>query len=383
MSKRNICFYSSAFRGGSGWFVYALAQALAETGNHVELVAPESLPLDREPTDSKIKRVYLPRGASGEGTVLFKIYRALLRVMASFCALTFARLRCKEYAVTHIDWMLVAILQFLWIRLIGGKITYIVHDAKPHAWAFPEKWRFVEKMLLSLSYKIPNRIVTLTTKARDELQKDYDFIRKIHVIPHGAFNSGQMSEISGAGNILIFGMLRRNKMILESIQAMDMLAPSTPVRLMIAGAPHAEDMSYWTECETAIKNSQADIYVEAGFVPEARVPELIEQADALLLPYVEFNSQSGVAILGSLSGRLLITTDAGGISELIENGLKPVLVETPVSPQIIAKAIQQFAEMSIEQRRQNARESKSHLETYLSWNRIADEYWHFINNPTN
>jgi glycosyltransferase involved in cell wall biosynthesis len=378
MSKRNICFYSAAFRGGSGWFVYALAQALAETGNHVVLVAPEALPLEREPTDSRIKRIRLPRGATGEGGGLFKIYRAILRILASFVALTQARLKCKEYTITHIDWMSVAILQFLWIRLIGGKVTYIVHDAKPHAWAFPERWRSLELMLLKLSYKIPNRIVTLTAKASQELQSDYGRVNDIQVIPHGAFNSGHISELSGNGNILIFGMLRRNKMILESIQAMDLLAPSLPVKLIIAGAPHAEDMSYWSECEAAIANSRADIQVEAGFVPENRVTELIEQADALLLPYVEFNSQSGVAILGSLSGRLLITTDAGGISELIESGLQPVLVTTPVSPQTIANAIEQFAAMSVEQRRHNATESKNRLDSYLSWNRIADEYWHFI-----
>lgn len=377
MSRENICFYSAAFRGGSGWFVFALAQALAETGNRVVLVAPEAIPIEREPNSPRIRRVVLPRGATGEGGRLFKVYRALLRILASFVSLAHARLSCREFAITHIDWTAVVILQFLWIRMLGGKVTYIVHDAKPHAWSFPERWRSLEVSLLRWSYLLPNRIVTLTEKAMQEIRADYGRKGAMRVIPHGAFNTNELPSLPGGGKILVFGMLRRNKRILESIAAMDLLPDSLPVQLKIAGAPHAEDGAYWADCEAAIVASRKTVDVELGFVAEERVAEIIAESDALLLPYEEFNSQSGVAILGSLSGRLLITTNAGGIGELIDHGLKPVLIESPVSAQSIADAIAAFARMPLEQKREDAEVSKRLLSDYLSWTRIAEEYWSF------
>lgn len=380
MSRRNICFYSAAYRGGSGWFVYALAEALAETGSRVVLIAPESLPVEREPSSPNVHRHFLPRGATGQGGFFFKTYRALFRMASSFTSLARARLSCREFAITHIDWTIVVILQFLWIRLLGGKTTYIVHDAKPHAWSFPERWRRAEVMLLRWSYLLPNRVVTLTEKAMQEIRKDYERKGPMRTIPHGAFTTEELPPLQGKGNILVFGMLRRNKRILESIMAMDLLPDSTQVKLKIAGAPHAEDMSYWSACEGAIASSRKAVDVELGFVAEERVTEIIRESDALLLPYEEFNSQSGVAILGSLSGRLLITTDAGGIGELMEHGLKPVLIQSPVSAQTIAAAIAEFAAIPVEQKRADAAESKLRLSDYLSWTRIANEYWAFLEN---
>lgn len=379
MASSPINFYSAAWRGGAGWFVQALAEALAEVGGNVRLIAPRADPEDREPQHQRVKRMYVPRGASGKGGKLYRAMRVIYRIIWTFPALLVARFGSRDFLITHMDWLQVAVLQLTWIRLIGGRITFIIHDATPHAWAFPERFRGLERALWRYTLKVPVRLVTLTEVARSEVIEKYGINpEKVAVIPHGAFASSPPTMLPGGGKVLVFGMLRRNKRILESLEAMKRLAPESSLRMIIAGAPHAEDVGYWRACQAIAETVGDRVRTEIGFVEEARVDELLAECDAVLLPYEEFNSASGVAILATLAERLLICTDVGGMGELMNYGLEPIPVARPVSGQSIADALTRFEAMPVVERQSMARRSREKLTGYLSWDRIAQEYLNLL-----
>ncbi len=374
--NNSVCFYSASWKGGSGWFVHELALAMAKAGADVTLVSPEADPPSRDPRHPRLQRLLLPQGASGSGSRLYRAYRSLRRVALSFPMLLKGRARSRTFLVTHTDWLMVAVMQFIWIRLLGARLIFIIHDVTPHAWGFPKMLQWLERALLSLTYRLPNHLVTLTEAARTQLLAEYPVKpQNATVIPHGAFRGeGALVPIPGNRLVLVFGMLRRNKRILETIQAMALLPAQSKVRLLIAGAPHAQDMAYWEECREALKPLGDRVVTEIGFVPEDRVATLLAQSDAMILPYEEFNSQSGVAILATFAERPLIATKVGGIGELIGKGLEAVEVRRPVTAASIAEALMAFEARSVDELRAMAARSCGAIGAYLDWDRIGCIY---------
>lgn len=374
-SALKVSVYTSAYRGGASWFVLELAASLAGAGCDVLLIAPQADPDEREQLVASTRRLKLQRGAYGEGGKLTRIRRTVGRILSTFRAFATARRHGRTYVISFYDWLSVLVAQMLWIRLLGGRIVYVVHDASPHAWSSSGLMRRVERALLRATYTIPQQIVALTGVARDQLRAEYGCKRPITVIPHGAYAAQVTSPLPGNRVLLVFGMLRRNKRIKETIEGVKAaVAAGQQVRLVIAGAPHKEDLGYWDECAALLEGTGDYIHCEIGFVPEARLDQLIAECDAVMLPYEEFNSQSGVAVLAACSERLLLCTDAGGLAELIGQGMEAVVVARPVTAATIADAIARFCALPVEEARARSARSKASLDAYLDWGRIGHAY---------
>lgn len=368
-------FFSQSSRGGAGWFLFLLVQSIAEAGAKVVLIAPEADPASRETTHPNVERVKLKQGFFGTGSRIRRGLFALRRIMETFVALFEARSFSRNYFINMPSWLSVLILQLLWLRLLGGKIHYIVHDVTPHASKFPRQLRWIERWMLKASYRLPAHIVTLTKAARNELLANFAIApEKVTVIEHGAYELEKTSPMPGNNIVLAFGWLRRNKHVLETIEGFGRLPENSPLRLVIAGAPSVEEPAYWRQCEAALKGLGDRVRTEIGFVPDERVKTLIEESDALILPYDDFNSQSGVAVLGAFSQRLLLVTDAGGIGELLEAGLEAIQIERPVTPGSVQHALEALAAMPLDERRLRATRSRDGLAERLSWSRIGAEY---------
>ncbi|MDR3576827.1 MAG: glycosyltransferase family 4 protein [Anaerolineaceae bacterium] len=376
MKRDDVAFYSAVWRGGAGRYVFLLASAIADAGTPITLIAPQAEPAERDVQESgMLKRVILPQGAGGIGSFFYRAMRSGQRILASFVAIVQARFRHSTYLVTFPDWLHIGFIQLLLIRILGARLIYIVHDAKPHAWFFPKQLRWLELAMLKGSYHLPSHLVTLTRAARLQLIEEFGvYEHKISVIPHGAFESPSMPEMRGDSVLLLFGMLRRNKHIVDCIRAMSLLPSDCPAQLIIAGAIHAEDPDYWAECSAALTRNGARIRTEIAFIPEERVEQLLSECDAVLLPYDQFNSQSGVAIQAGLAGRSLIATDVGGIGELIAGGVSVTSISRPVTAESIAAAITAYCGRNTVERRGKAQETKELLKEMLSWSEIGKSY---------
>lgn len=375
--RAGVCLYSAAWEGGSGRFVAELAGALADADLDVTLISPEAVPADREPIHERVQRWYLPQGLSGKGSLARRIATTGARILAAFPALLRARLRTRRVLVTFPDWPSVFLAQLLWLRMLGAEVTWIVHDAKPHAWAFPKPLQWLERAIISACYRLPHRLVTLTRSAKDQLVATFGVAaERVAVIPHGEYVNGRSTPLSGDGVVLVLGWLRSNKRVMESIEGFRRLRERGPtsLKLVVAGAPAKEEPDYVRACRRAAESMKDHVTMEIGFLPEARVAELVARCDALLLPYEEFSSQSGVAVLGCSSERVLISTDAGGIGELVAAGLEVVPVARPVTADSVADALVAFEALDVAQLRMRAARSRDALADHLSWTRIGLEY---------
>jgi glycosyltransferase involved in cell wall biosynthesis len=352
-----------------------MAHAIASAGAEVVLIAPRAEPAAFERSHPALSRRFLLDVHAGRG-LFSRLRRLVARTLRSLTALLQARRHSDLYLITFIGQIPAGLLHILWIRLLGGRIVYLVHDPSPHAWAFPAWFQGVERAMLKLQYRLSERLVTLTEVGRRELIRDYACRSEdIEVIPHGALTPPRTVPTPGNGQILLFGMLRRNKRILEAIEAFKAHHSRFPrLRLLIAGAPHREDPAYWQQCQASIGGSESRVQTEIGFIEESRLTELVETSDGILLAYEDFGSQSGAAVLSGLSERVVIGTRAGGLAELREMGLEMVDVDIPVTADTIADALERFAVLPVDELRSIAARSRAALEPKLAWDGIGRQY---------
>ncbi|MBR0737664.1 glycosyltransferase family 4 protein [Bradyrhizobium liaoningense] len=375
-----VCFVTKTWRAGAAWVTQMTAQAIAEQGASVAMIAPLAEPSTREPRHPNLVRILVGRELTEGGTGLTRALASLRRVVGTWWAVCRMRARTRTYVFSIPDPLIFTLPLLILLRLSGARVIFLVHDAVPHAFRFGGVLRSVELAAHKLSYHLANLLVVMTRALRDELVEKLGFSSaKIVVVPHGAFKIEPVAPCPGSGRLFMFGTFRRNKSVLEAIKAVILVRRSDPgVSLVLAGEPHPHELDYWQECQGAMLMDPTAFDVKVGFLPDEELPARIANVDAFLLAYRDFNSQSGVGVLAGLAGRPVIGTRAGGLSELFDDGLSGIQIEGPPSPESIARAIQAFRVQPIDHWRHLASNAALKLEAVLSWNAISMRYLGFV-----
>jgi glycogen(starch) synthase len=377
MAKRRprICVYSKAWRSGTGWFIHSLVENLAKTGCDVTFICPLGT-FEYEPRHPTVARRQPPRELPVSAPKLYRLLFSLLRFLYGTFFLLQARTRTRDFLISIPDPLVVSLPVIALLRLSGAHIVYVVHDVLPHAWYFGVPFRWLERFCYLLSYKIPQQLVVLAESARATLKREFGICeKKIKVIPHVPFILGEANDIPGHRQLLLFGVLRRNKCILEGIAGI-LLARDRglSVTLVIAGEPHNEDYNYWKECLALAEGKGSVIDLRPGYVPQDQLGHLISNCDALLLPYQDFTSQSGVAMLAASNKRPVIASAVGGLREMFAGGLPGVEIQQPVTAEHIADAVETFYTTGLEKWKLLASAYQRNLATQSNWDRITASY---------
>ncbi|MEN8163304.1 MAG: glycosyltransferase family 4 protein [Acidobacteriota bacterium] len=135
---------------------------------------------------------------------------------------------------------------------------------------------------------------------------------------------------------LFLGLIRPYKGVEDLLEAFARLPEDSRWRLVVAGEPWgglAEVLSARVEA----LHLGDRVRLEFGWVPEAEVDQLLSAADLLVLPY-RSGTQSAVAPMALSRGVPVLSTDVGGLAEVVEHGISGLLVE-PNSPQALADAL--------------------------------------------
>lgn len=378
-----ICFYTRAWRSSTGWQSQLIAQHLALAGLEVIFIAPGAEPTDREPTHINVVRKVTPRELL-IGSKTAKRLSSLRRVICGLGTTIIARLQTNVFFITIPDPLTFSIPVILLLRLTGAKIVYLCHDPLPHAWTLPRTLRFLERAQLSAMYNLSQAILVLAPSAARTLEDEFSIdAARIHLVDHGPLAFDTSSQIPDSRTLLLFGTLRRNKGIIEAVEGViEARARGIDVKLLIAGAPHSEDPSYWTDCERIISQNAGAFVLELGFVEEARISELIAETDAFLLPYLDFDSQSGVAILAGTNGRPVIGSDSGGIHGLLQGGQPGVMISNPVSSSSVADAIERFYSTTADEWQERSSAYQRELASSSAWEKTIHGYYRVITQQT-
>lgn len=160
---------------------------------------------------------------------------------------------------------------------------------------------------------------------------------------------------------LFFGFIRRYKglhVLLEAWPGVRRWLPTA--RLVIAGEFYAD------EAETRARIADLEgVILEADYIPDERVPLYFGAADAVVQPYVSA-TQSGVAQIAFHFGRPVITSDVGGLAEVV--GDDAGLVVPPNDASALEAALVRFIEDGLEAELSSGAEGRRER---FSWGRLV------------
>ena len=341
----SLCVFTRSWRSsGAGLFAQSLVDGLLAEGAQVTFVCPPVENARFERPRPGLCRIRPPRERTGRASRPAKIVASLARMIGGAIGVLRARATCREVIVTIPDPLLFAVPMLALLRLTGARILFVAHDPLPHAWALPARWRRWEIAAHGACYRLASAVVVLSEPSRERLLAAFPTLRvPVSVIDHGVFLMGDPVPVPGSGMLLAFGTVRSNKGVLTAIEGTAMAArDGQSVRLVIAGGPHRDEADYVARCRAAAQAAGDAVDLRLGYVEDAVLERLIAECDALLMPYDDFHSQSGVAILAASNARPIIATRAGGIATLIDEGMPAVVLPRPAGAGDVAQGIAAF-----------------------------------------
>lgn len=365
--KADLIIFTMAGHSGMGRFASEMARAANTHWNgDVVLIAPE---MEHEPTVSKRVPFSVPKS---KGMRIGKIIFLLIsNISGALKVLMHARRGHVMLMIDVFPTVPLSILPVFFARMMGATCVLNMHDFYPHSLRFP-RWlrrfelgcyRFVYRRFDLIAVMKPDQVGRLVEEAGVETDR-------VFVIEHGAFPV--LGIVPPLGNdpvcVLVFGSLRENKRVLESIEAVHLLRDrGLDVKLRIAGMPRRGDAEYWARCADAIASLMrcypGSVELAVDYIPDEELPLVMSGIDAFLCPYEGFDSQSGVSISAVSNGIPLIASAAARVE-----GFAPIAeVQTPVTSSSIAAAITKFVTVPRTDRRAHARIMRDQFELRDHW----------------
>jgi glycogen(starch) synthase len=370
-----VVVYSRMWRSGTGLYAQGVAMGIAKAGHPTIFIAPAGEPADTAATVSLIRRIRPPRELI-EAVSASRMRRAIVsgrRVAEGLWALCTQGIRVRRVIITIPDPLIFSIWPIMILRALGCRILFICHDPQPHAWRLPKTLRWLERAGHAACYHLATQLVVLASTAKQALISGFGIDpAKISIIPHGAFDVASVGPLPASRRLLLFGTIRRNKQVHMAIAAVARArASGCDVWLHIAGGVDANDPEYLDECRQVVERCAGAVTLEVGYISDPRMMELLGCCDAVLLPYSQFDSQSGVAVLAGMAGRPVIATRAGGIPDLVEAGLAAISIPSPAGETEIAQAIVDFYTVPANIWNERAASGRQTLSRALDWRSIG------------
>ncbi|MBN3888479.1 MAG: glycosyltransferase family 4 protein [Nostoc sp. JL31] len=206
---------------------------------------------------------------------------------------------------------------------------------------------------------------------------------RVNVLPHGELGSlyqrrgKQNSQTREPNTLLFFGRIWPYKGLKYLLQAMPLIAERIPeIKLIIAG--RGENIKQYFPNGYDEKRYE----IINDFIPLEEVSNLFQRSTVTVLPYIEA-SQSGVAALSYGMGTLVVASEVGGLSEIIQHKKDGLLVP-PCDVQSLADAIiYLLSDRDLQQSMRTA--ALARCQEDLNWSNIAAQtaqvYYKELNMP--
>jgi glycosyltransferase involved in cell wall biosynthesis len=205
---------------------------------------------------------------------------------------------------------------WLWtVRVSGMRLVWTAHNVLPIGPRFTDDIKARRRLVKASDLVIAHSWATLA-----ELAELGIVPRKSVVIPHGPYEVvGKKEQLRipastpGPRKFLFFGMMSEYKGIDTLLTSFANLPLDLDAELMVVG--ECRDPSLEASLRDLARRSTRRIDLRFERVPEAEVSQLLEGADAMVLPYRK-STTSGSALLALSHGRPLIVPGLPGLAEL-------------------------------------------------------------------
>jgi glycosyltransferase involved in cell wall biosynthesis len=281
----------------------------------------------------------------------------------------------NDFDVIHIQGAGLPLLDQYFLKPLVRKMPVVLtlHDVMSHYDKFVSKDSFMRKNL-----QIPHRIIVHFEKAKQQLVQEWGISsNKIDVIPHGIMPvQNQLLKVEARQKLglpkdrkvlLFFGSIRPNKGLDVLLNSMSEAVKNYPdVLLVIAGAlPRKISFQPY---EDIIKKLNLDDHVKSfiEFIPDQEVNLFFSACDLVVLPYVNFESQSGVLLRAYAHKKPVVASNVGAMGDVVRSDHVGEVVE-PGSEKSLALAIEKVLKnIEVYQSRYNPE-----LESRYNWEHIG------------
>ena len=255
-------------------------------------------------------------------------------------------------------------------RLADTPVLYICHNVVPHEAGVLD--RALTKLALRQgdfflvhSKRDHERLSTLVPRAsiNQSVLPTYEPLIQGSISPEEARQS--LGIPKHVPVMLFFGFIRPYKGVDILLKALAIARRTLDVRLLLVGE-FWEDKQPYLDLIRDLELSEAVLVVDR-YVPNEELDLFFAASDVVVLPYKD-TSQSAVVQLAFGAGKPVITTDVGGLAEIVEHG-KTGHVVPPQDPDALADAMLEFFKQGKpSQLRDNVLQARERF----SWMHIVD-----------
>jgi glycosyltransferase involved in cell wall biosynthesis len=229
--------------GGMAWYVSELVVALARSRIEVVLLCPANFEFA-----DKVRNA----GAEVEPCAVRDVSYAglserILRNLRFVAKTTLAQLRLfRSGDIVHFASFYAGfgVAFFLPVFLRDALSIITAHDPLPHRWLLPRRFRWLERRLFQLPYRLSGGVVVHNETGKDVIRRVRRGPEGIFVIPHGPYPEAAEDQMAyprfDCLRLLVFGTIREDKGLHLAIRAVQAWSPDArvPLRLTIAGTLH-------------------------------------------------------------------------------------------------------------------------------------------------
>ena len=211
------------------------------------------------------------------------------------------------------------------------RVLLAVHDALPHPGDTFPLWH----QHFRLDLKATDGIVVMSETVAETMARVYNYpVDRTFFMPLPApdFPRRQSPRTAPEGRpwrLMFFGRILEYKGLDLLSKAYALIHDRFPMSLRIVGEGQVDALASLARLP--------GVTVEQRWVPDTEVATLLDQADILVLPYIEA-SQSGVFVMALAAGVPAVATPVGGLKEQIVSRANGLLADT-ATPQGFADAI--------------------------------------------
>jgi len=227
-----------------------------------------------------------------------------------------------------------------------SRIAFICHNVIPH-----EK-RFGDTALSKMALGQSRFFLTFSRNEAQELRELYPKCpeQNIRFTPlplfdrYEEYKEGQQAaraklKLDAKKLLLFMGLIRQYKGLDILLRAMPEIVQKDPdIKLVVAGEFYDDQAKYDKLIDEL--GIREHVIVRPGYVPADEIGVYLAAADVNVLPY-RSATQSAILVLAYAHGCPVITTNVGGLSEVVDEGETGYVV-APDNPAALASGVQKF-----------------------------------------
>jgi glycosyltransferase involved in cell wall biosynthesis len=334
----------------SGAYAYHLAEALAEQGAAVRLVARPLRPgEERPPSNITYDPLFYPIGewtirvAKGAGRGAAKLVKGLEHALGLAKLVIRAR-RERPYCV-HFSQFVLPGLDKLAIRALKGvcPVVVTVHNSVPLHGVRP---RAVREEDFFAAYRAAEAVFAHTETTRKTLLERGVAADKIHQISHPPLALRQEHEPPARGEalrVLLWGAIKPYKGVETLLEAIaQAVSTKRPIEVRVVGKAFYDASGLIARAAEPDLRDRASL--ELRFMTDAEIDAELRACDLVVFPYHEIDT-SGTFPTSLRYGKAFLVSNVGGFAELpLPPEVRRWAVAPPNDPAALAASLQVLAE---------------------------------------